>query len=1757
MQPTSTRRDQNTSPKKVCIVTGMHRCGTSLAATVLRDIGIHFGDNLLGSKRHSVQGYMENFDILNANMSILQTLCGERDSGLLLGAEAYADAGLASVFAETIETAIANTLHGPEPTFGCKDPRFCLTLPFWRSHLDGHDLKVVVAVRNPLDTALSLRRRNYFDIRRGLLMWMKYYGALASAVADLPSTVLLFDNLISDEETERAKLRTFLYGRTAPAADAAPPRTDQALIHHRSTLDDLTAECAGFPELVETFTRFLALDGMENVPRREWDAIRDLCKTLEPCQAFARVLTPVELAHVGRPAPDYAQSKLYLDFGNGYCEQDTLLCVESDRPDRHRFELSAPCKVAGIRFDPCEDLCAVRLDSAKVTSLNGEESDIPLAGHNATQTIDGVYYFNHPDPNFFFDVPQAVSSLVFDVQIMALGIEMFQQLKSAYADQGGQLQQRTKAVAEGETRLKQLGADLEGALAEREALRESLARAKQELERETKRGSRLRKEAESTRQEATALRTRMLELESDLREALQRMEIARREMDNLEAGAAEARRELAETQAEAEAETSRLANELEAARAALTDMASQEDLDKLRTAEAEGQTAMAELRNAMKSVQADLEEQRRALGEEIRRSDRLNAEKQEALARMLAMRQQQEAAITQYEAVVHSLTWRWARKILDRVETLRWPKTLWRAWLSRQSLRRRRADIKLLRSSSWFDVGFYLTNNQDVEKAQVDPVQHYYDHGAAEGRCPSAKFSSDFYLQTHRDVADGGLNPLVHYLRYGRQEGREIQPASWTVPGAAAPGAAGDHPVRLSPYQSWTEVNSFTPRRRQVLLDRLERLDAPPLISIVMPVYNPPLEYLQKAIATVTAQAYPHWELCIADDYSTAPRVRPFLENWARTEPRIKVAFRERNGHISKASNSAAKLASGEFLVFLDQDDELEPDALGEIALHLADHPDTDVLYTDDDKVDGPGARFAPQFKPEWSPELLHGYMYFSHIFAVRTELFQTVGGFRHECIGSQDYDLALRATRLARRVGHIPRILYHWRVLEGSTAYSGNEKGYSFDSALKALDDTLRSEGRTGKAEQAEWAKQCGIGIFSIKYPDSGPSVAIVIPTKNMLPVLKRCVESLDRTTYDNFKVYIIDTGSDDKACLKYLAKCGHTVLNIVSPGNRFNYAYVNNRAVETVSEDMILFLNNDIEVINPRWLSQMVGQMQAKGVGAVGARLLFPDDTIQHAGIVHGAYRGTLPAPAFKNMTVSAGGGYLSYACTTRNCLAVTAACLLTPRSLFLDQGGFNEVDFSVAYNDVDFCYRLHLAGHRIVYCAEAELYHYEGSSRGTGLGNDNPREEMCFVEKYRGMIDPFQNPNLWGSRYEISSRTVETQPVPPFAMTMVTHNLNYEGAPRSMMEIVKGVLKTGTAVPTVLSPCDGPLRTEYEALGVPVMVLDGFTLLQATDEKEYRERSAGLREAMKTTAPDVVYGNTVLSWWAVEAAADLGLPSIWNIRESETPFSHFDLNASVVKEHARRCLEYPYQVAFVAEATRKVFAPLCVHHNFAVIHNGFDPARLDAQVRKLDRETARRELGIGSGETAVLLPGTVCERKGQIDLVKAIGELGDDVVSRAVFFIVGDRESDYSKALHRKAEALPANRRARLKIVRECGEIGKYYMAADIMVCSSRIESFPKIIQEAMHFGLAIATTPVFGIREQVIDGQSALFYAPGDIDNLTDKLKKLITDELLRRLLGENARITLRTHPSYDEMSGKYNQLFREAWLTGRPRICVGS
>jgi GT2 family glycosyltransferase len=583
----------------------------------------------------------------------------------------------------------------------------------------------------------------------------------------------------------------------------------------------------------------------------------------------------------------------------------------------------------------------------------------------------------------------------------------------------------------------------------------------------------------------------------------------------------------------------------------------------------------------------------------------------------------------------------------------------------------------------------------------------------------------------------------------------ECSPALFEETVAALMGAvprrdAGTRVPAPRTYGDWVRsYDTLTAADRAAIRLRIGAMARRPQLSVLVPVYNTPEPWLRRCIQSVLDQLYPDWELCLVDDASPQPQVAKILAEYAARDRRVRVMRHATNGGIAAATQTALEMAGGEFVALLDHDDELSDHALYMIAEALNESPDLAMIYSDEDKIDTRGTRFDPWFKTDWNPDLMLSQNVVVHLAAYRRSTLIEAGGFRTGFEGSQDYDTALRvAGRIElSRIKHLPFILYHWRAIEGSVALATGEKTYPYEAAVRAIADHLRRTGRDAMVSREPHA-----GYYRVKWPlpTEPPRVTLVVPTRDRADLLRIAIESiLAKTDYANFDLLVIDNASTAPDATAYLADLATRknvrVLRYDAP---YSFAALNNWAVRQTDSPLIAFVNNDVEITSPGWLAELVSHALRPDVGAVGAKLYYPNGTIQHAGIVVGI-GGLAGHP---HVGLPRGElGYFGRAAVTQNFSAVTAACMVVRRDVFADVGGFDEQNFAVAFNDVDLCLRLRRAGYSIVWTPYAELIHHESASLGSAQGGDRAeqfeRECRNLRARWAGTMlhDPFYNPNL----------------------------------------------------------------------------------------------------------------------------------------------------------------------------------------------------------------------------------------------------------------------------------------------------------------------------------------------------------------------------------------------------------------------------
>ncbi|WP_116686307.1 glycosyltransferase family 2 protein [Pelagibaculum spongiae] len=547
-------------------------------------------------------------------------------------------------------------------------------------------------------------------------------------------------------------------------------------------------------------------------------------------------------------------------------------------------------------------------------------------------------------------------------------------------------------------------------------------------------------------------------------------------------------------------------------------------------------------------------------------------------------------------------------------------------------------------------------------------------------------------------------------------------------------------------YQSWLGLQSDS--KKKSVEFNVSSSSIRPVFSILVPVYKVNSKFLEVMLKSVLSQSYSEWQLCIVDDGSSDKRIHDVIKKYQNNSSKIYSILSNDNQGISSASNKCLSLAHGDYIVLLDHDDVLHSDALLFLADAIIKNPKSKIIYTDEDKIDKEGRRYSPHFKPDFNYDLLLSQNYICHLTCYKTNLVVGVGGFRQGFEGSQDYDLLLRCISKINpnQIVHIPEVLYHWRACSGSTALEHSAKNYTTAAGIKSL---IR---HFSASPEVSIKKGMLPNTYQVRWPILGsqPSVALIVPTRDGFQILKQCIDNiLSKTHYQNYQIVVVDNQSSCKKTLSYLKKIScYEKIRVVKFNKPFNYSEINNFAVDLVDSELIGLVNNDTEVISKDWLNEMVSHAIRPDIGCVGAKLYYPDNTIQHAGVILGiaGYAGHAHKHYPKNKS-----GYFSRLKLIQNFSAVTGACLLVRRKTYLEVGGLDQDNLKVALSDIDFCLKVREAGYRNLWTPYAELYHHESKSRGA---EDTPEKQQRFEKEVEFMKekwgdalnnDPAYNPNL----------------------------------------------------------------------------------------------------------------------------------------------------------------------------------------------------------------------------------------------------------------------------------------------------------------------------------------------------------------------------------------------------------------------------
>ena len=931
-----------------------------------------------------------------------------------------------------------------------------------------------------------------------------------------------------------------------------------------------------------------------------------------------------------------------------------------------------------------------------------------------------------------------------------------------------------------------------------------------------------------------------------------------------------------------------------------------------------------------------------------------------------------------------------------------------------------------------------------------------------------------------------------------------------------------------------------------------------PRLCVLLPVRSPHAARVRDTIASLQEQSYPHWRLCLLAPRHRSKEMEARLVGLPAEDTRIHIEWMEAWSGSAAALNTALEHCQADYFLVMSQGDELAPNALFEIAALLNEQPGLDLVYFDEDRVSKHGkVRHSPWFKPSsFSPALLLSVNYLTHA-AIRRELAAGLGGYDSQIEGAHEWDLAFRCVESTQKIGHIPKVLYH-ESGRGSEGARGIR-----EAELACIAAHLRRQDPLSRDYQVSSLPS---GVYRARMPVSDRLVSIIIPSKDKLEWISACLASiLDRTTYPNYEILLVDTGSTQAGVLDYYRELeSNPRFRLIRYTGPFNYSAANNLGASMARGSFLLFLNNDTRILNGDWLDELVGWGEQPGVGVVGGKLMRPDGTIQHAGLVLGlAGHASHVYDGYRPPVDSPFGSADWY----RNYLAVTGACMLVSREVFEASGGY-DTRYRIGYSDIEFCLRVVRSGYQVVYTPFAALLHNEGETRGLGLPpsdvlraafhflpvlrsgdpNFNPNlsylsrkpQPVCQPEESRqehverillhyglvsiarygsGFMDGFQarHPATEWPLFPLDSLDAHPRPEGR-RLLLVSHDFSQSGAPRVLFKLALYLQDHGYTV-RVLSPTDGPLKESYLQAGIDAQVIDG--LLE--DARLLLERLA---------AHDFLLANTILSWRAVHAARALGKPAIWWIHEAEA-----GRDLARFREPVASAFTAARRVVFPVQYTANLYSPFIAAGNFETIHPGID---LDA-----GNAASQPPPGQDTRTFKLVAVGSIEPRKGQDLLLKALVKLPPEIRQHVTCTFIGrPLDPAYGEKLSRMVARL------RLQGVEFTGElpsqmVHSYLLASDVFLLPSRGESLPVALLEAMALGKAVIAASVGGVPE-VLEGGCGLSFPAGDVRALADQIAHLYNDRSAVSLLGERARRAVQERFTFEAFARRMLTLVEEAF-----------
>ncbi|MCP5531049.1 MAG: glycosyltransferase [Opitutaceae bacterium] len=893
-------------------------------------------------------------------------------------------------------------------------------------------------------------------------------------------------------------------------------------------------------------------------------------------------------------------------------------------------------------------------------------------------------------------------------------------------------------------------------------------------------------------------------------------------------------------------------------------------------------------------------------------------------------------------------------------------------------------------------------------------------------------------------------------------------------------------------YKAWCKADRITPRLREHMEKMSRQLVAAnvPRISVIVDTRECDHAQLTRLSESITSQLYPQWDAWFVGTASPL------------SDERLRHESIHGRKDVVRAFQTALDKCQGQLVTLVPGNSRLSPDALLEVAHRVSKDPDLELVYTDEDRVDADGHRSEPNFKPDWSPTLLLSGLYPGALSVIPRKRLIENGGFREGFDAVLWHDVLLRvcAALPSEKVAHLPIVAHH--------GWAGTGRGTdlahpSYEQGRRALADAatrLKWPATSFLPEVGHHRRERFHQLRWDKNPSSQPSVTIVIPTRDHLHLLQECVELIEETVdWSRTRLVIVDDHSRDADAVHYLERIQRRtdiqciVARLPDPSAPFNYSKLVNAALPHIETPLVLHLNNDVNALEPGWLEEMTAWFTFADVGVVGAKLIYPDRSLNHTGIVIGPHGGLADTPFAK---VPEDEVPLAWHAATREVSAVTGACLLTRTDLYRQLGGFDETDFGVAYNDVDYCLRARAAGYRVLYTPQAKLMHWGSATRGVTF---NETEHIAFVRSYPAYRDPYLSPHwqLDGSRLSSTQAGPDRSHLgSPPRMLLLTHNLNLEGAPLFLLEYATYMGREAGFQLEVISAQEGPLREQFTALGASLTLVDTAPIFGSADAEIFHAQISDIAHRIDWDKIDLVVCNTLQCFWGIHLASSANKPSLLYIHESTSIFRFFEEKMPLALHGmVAQALADSTRSLFLCQATRAYYEDCNLRDNFRIVPSWINLPAIDTYRSAHPRAALRERMGYAEDDIVIANIGTICERKGQHIFIRAIRHfLRQGHPGKFRFVMVGARPGIYLDLLVRDIKHLGIEEH--ITLIPETRAVFDHFISADMFVCTSYEESFPRVVMEAMAFRTPIISTDVHGIAEMIGQRQQGYLVKPGD-------------------------------------------------------------